>query len=323
MDGFIDPSYKMADIMEFVSCNLCGSTENSLLYQVPDLLLENENELFTLVKCDRCGLIYQNPRPTQEEIGRYYPHEYEPFYKDQNKNWLLRKVNLYGIEKRCRIINSINGEKRGGRLLDIGCSTGLFLNEIRRKGSWEVWGNDTSEYAAKIAREQYKLQVFLGSVIQANYPTGFFDVVTLWDVLEHLPDPSGTLKEISRITKPNSHMVLRVPNYDSFDSKLFGLAWAGFDVPRHYYVFSKQNINRLLEGNGFNIKKIRCDIGAYPTFVLSIRFWLISHSINRSIRMKILRLVNHPISRLISAPFFYIYGLLLLGSEITVTAQKK
>jgi SAM-dependent methyltransferase len=323
MDGLIDPSYKKVNIMEFVSCNLCGSTDYSVIYQIPDLLLENDDDLFTLVGCDRCGLVYQNPRPTEEEIGRYYPQDYEPFYQDGNKNWLLRKVNLRGVEKRRRIVTSLNKKQKGGRLLDIGCSTGLFLNELRRTGLWEVWGNDTSEYAVKIAKDQYQLEVFQGSVIQANYPTVFFDVVTLWDVLEHLPDPAVTLREISRITKPESYLILRLPNYDSFDSKLFGQAWAGLDVPRHYYVFSKRNIERLLDTNGFTVKNINGDIGVYPTFVLSLRFWLTSHSVHNSVGKKIIRLLNHPILKLFFAPFFYFYGLFLLGSEITVVAQKK
>jgi SAM-dependent methyltransferase len=235
----------------------------------------------------------------------------------------MKKVNRFGIEKRCRIINSLPGNNNGGRLLDIGCSTGLFINLLRQTGTWEVRGIEPSEYAVKIARENYKLDVYNGSLSDANYPTAYFDVVTLWDVLEHLPDPSGTLEEISRITKPQGHLVIRVPNYDSLDAKIFGAEWAGLDLPRHYYVFSKNNIHRIFERNDYLITTTSGAIGAYPTFVLSIRFWLTSHSVDRSIRTKIIWILNHPISKLLSAPFFYFYGLFLLGSEITVIAKKK
>jgi SAM-dependent methyltransferase len=310
-------------MMESISCNLCGNTNYKVLYHIPDLLLENKDRLFTIVRCDNCGLIYQNPRPTQEEIGQYYPQEYEPYCQDRSENWIIKKVNLYGIEKRCQLINSLPGMGMGGRLLDIGCSTGLFLNELQRYVHWQLWGIETSEYAARIARDSFKLEVFNGSLSQANYPTGYFDVVTLWDVLEHLPDPSDTLEEISRITKSQSYLVIRLPNYDSFDSKLFGPAWAGLDLPRHYYVFSKQNINRLLERIGFSITKISGAIGTYPTFVLSIRFWLTSNSVDRTIRNKVWKILNHPISKFITAPFFYFYGKFFLGSEMTVIAKKK
>jgi 2-polyprenyl-3-methyl-5-hydroxy-6-metoxy-1,4-benzoquinol methylase len=309
--------------METVSCNLCGSTDYTVLYQIPDLLLDNKDELFTVVKCRRCGLLYQTPRPTQDEIGQYYPIEYEPFYQERSENWLIKKVNLYGVNKRCRIINSLPGRKRGGRLLDIGCSTGIFMRELSRSKLWEVWGNDTSEYAVKIAREQFQLHVYHGDLFQANYSAAFFDVITLWDVLEHLPDPSTTLKEISRITKPDSYIVLRIPNHDSLDSKIFGPTWAGLDLPRHFYVYSKQTIIQLLAKYEFRVKNISCNIGNYPTFVLSVRFWLTRSSYRKSVQKEVIRLLNHPISKLISAPFFYVYGLFLLGSEITVIAQKE
>jgi len=78
------------------------------------------------VKCDHCGLVFQNPRPDQEEIDQYYPHEYEPYYQQSDGNWLFRKLNRYGIEKRVGLINAIKRGKIGGRLLDIDCSTGVF-----------------------------------------------------------------------------------------------------------------------------------------------------------------------------------------------------
>jgi hypothetical protein len=141
--------------------------------------------------------------------------------------------------------------------------------------------------------------------------------------LEHLPDPSGTIKEISRITKPHSYLVLRLPNFDSLDAKLFGPSWAGLDLPRHLYVYSQRNVIRLLEENGYKLNKVSGEIGTYPTFILSVRFWLTRCSVDSSKRKKIIRLLNHPISRLISAPFFYIYGRFLLGSEMTLIAKKK
>jgi SAM-dependent methyltransferase len=309
--------------MEKVSCNLCGSFENTIIYQGPDLLLNKRDKLFTLVKCDRCGLIYQNPRLTQDEIRKYYPEDYEPYFQGKNVNWLLRKIYRYGVNKRCRIINSLQVKNKPSHLLDIGCSTGLFLYTLRKSRSWEVWGVEPSEYATKIAREQFQLEVFNGTLLQANYPDSFFDVVTLWDVLEHLPDPSNTLAEISRITRPQSYLVLRIPNSDSLDAKLFGSTWAGLDLPRHNYVFSNRNIRRLLAKNGFEVKSVSCNIGNYPTFALSVRFWLTKRSTGESDYRKIVRVLNHPITRLITAPFFYFYGLFLLGSEITVVAKKK
>jgi 2-polyprenyl-3-methyl-5-hydroxy-6-metoxy-1,4-benzoquinol methylase len=313
---------KMANILEHVPCNLCGSSEYISLIQGPDLLLDEKEELFTLVKCRRCGLVFQNPRPTADEIGKYYPDDYEPFFQDTDTNWFLNKIAHYGVDKRSRIINSLPGRVEHSRLLDIGCSTGLFLNTLQKENSWQVWGVEPSEYAADIARNQYNLNVYTGDLFQAKYPEGFFDVVTLWDVLEHVPNPTNTLIEISRITKPQGYLVIRIPNFDSFDAKLFGASWAGLDLPRHTYVFSKKTITKMLELRGFDVVSVKNNIGTYPTFVLSIRFWLTNRHAPDGFKEKIIRILNHPSLRLITAPFFYIYSLLLLGAEITVIARK-
>jgi SAM-dependent methyltransferase len=308
--------------METVTCNYCGSDNYTTIYRVPDLLLDNNSELFSMVRCDRCGLIYQNPRPTQEELAKYYPDEYEPYYQELSENRITKKVNRYGIEKRCRLVNTLPNRSKGGRLLDVGCSTGIFLDFIRQSGSWEVKGIEVSEYAATVAREKYQLDVFTGTLDEARFPSAFFDVVTLWDVLEHLPDPMGTLAEISRITKSDGYLMIRIPHLDSLDAKLFGPSWAGLDLPRHYYVFSKQKINLFLSKNGYKIHKISGGIGNYPTFVLSIRFWLTNHAVGLGKRNKIISFLNHPLSKIATAPFFYLYGSFLLGSEIIVIAKK-
>jgi SAM-dependent methyltransferase len=309
--------------MESVPCNYCGSDQRTILYQIPDLLLDHKERLFTLVKCDHCGLVYQNPRPDQEEIAQFYPPEYESYYKDDSQTKLMSRVNQIGIDKRCRIITTLPRENKGGRLLDIGCATGFFIDKLRQSGSWQVWGVETSDYAVKFAREQLHLNVFQGELAEANFTEGFFDVVTLWDVLEHLPDPNCAVNEISRISKPGSFIVLRVPNLSSLDARLFGPAWAGFDLPRHYYAFSKQNLVELFNDHGYSVSQVSSNIGTYPTFLLSLRFWLTARSIDKTLRDRIMRLLYHPFSRLVSAPIFYLYGLFLLGSEITVVAKKR
>ena len=103
----------------------------------------------------------------------------------------------------------------------------------------EAYGVEPDEYSSRIAIEKYHLNVFHGNLDQASYSTSSFDAITLWDVLEHLPDPSSTLQEIKGFLKPDGILVLRVPNYDSCDARLFGFAWSGLDVPRHFMSFHK------------------------------------------------------------------------------------
>jgi len=307
--------------METVLCNYCNSSTSDLLYKIPDFYLDKKDIFYSLVKCRKCGLIYQNPRPTQEEIGEAYPSTYDAFNLDQKRSWFEAKVFQYGLEKRCRAITSI--KRNPGRLLDIGCSTGLFLQAMQSKHGWEAYGVEINEYPASIAREKYHLNIFHGSLEQASYPPAFFDAVTLWDVLEHLPDPSSTLQEVKRIIKPDGVLIVRVPNYDSWDAIIFGPAWAGLDVPRHFYVFSQNCLVNILEKNGFTAPKLNCKIGSFPMFVISLRFWMNKKSFNLSSRRIINRLINNPITQCISSPFYFMSGRFLRGPVITGTAFRK
>jgi SAM-dependent methyltransferase len=308
--------------MESISCNLCGSDERDTLYSLPDYLLEKQNNLTVLVKCNQCGLIYQNPRPTINEIGVHYPQEYDSYHPVPNSvkdSRLMSKAIQYGINKRCRIVNE-NCE--GGSILDIGCATGEFLNGMRQYPTWNIYGVEISPFASQIARERFNLEIFTGTLEQATYPDEFFDAVTLWDVFEHLHDPARTLMEIHRILKPKGILVVRVPNIISWDARIFGQYWAGLDAPRHLFVFNPSTLSTLLQKGGFEVKKIGCPIGSYPTFVLSLRFWMVGKGIRYSIRDRILQILNSPIARLCTAPIFFLMNRGLRGPLITTIAIK-
>jgi len=312
--------------METVSCNLCHSSNYRLLYNLTDLLLERKDVKSILVECLQCGLVYQNPRPTLEEMKAHYPPEYNLYNPEpycETTPWLMKKAIQYGIRKRCR---SVIRFRREGRLLDMGCATGTFLRGMHVFPNWELFGVEINREAAHIAKEKHGLNVFAGTLEEANYPERYMDVVTLWDVLEHLHDPSSSLREIHRILKPGGILIFRVPNKDSWDAKLFGPYWVGLEPPRHLYVFDKDLLTLLLEQTGFKIHKISCSSGGYPTFVQSIRFLLTplsgTRKPNQTLKYALLATMSHPIMRLISSPFFFLYGLGLRGSLITVTAVK-
>jgi 2-polyprenyl-3-methyl-5-hydroxy-6-metoxy-1,4-benzoquinol methylase len=309
--------------MQTTICNLCNSNEYEPVHQLYDLLLERDTEIFAIVRCRNCGLVYQNPRPSLEEIAQYYPPEYESYtadLKDNQISWLLKKAYSYGIDKRGKIVRRY---KKSGRLLDVGCATGVFLTGMQSSPDWELYGVEISEHAARIAREQNFLNVTQGTLHEAHYPSDFFDAVTLWDVLEHLHDPLASLREIHRILKKDGILVFRVPNLNSWDAMIFGPAWAGLDAPRHLYVFHPDTLSTLLHNTNFNILRMGCDIGSYPTFLLSLRFWLQMKGAKRSARELIFRILYHPFMRILSAPFFYAYGIGLRGPLITVAATKQ
>jgi len=308
--------------MESVPCNFCGSATTTPFAVVIDLLLERLNVKTTLVRCQQCGLVYQNPRPTLAEMGEHYPPQYDS-YADQTvqskRNWLLQKAVQHGTNKRCRFVTN---HKRPGKLLDIGCAMGGFLLGMRDQGAWTLAGVEVNKAVAAAAKERHGLDVFAGTLEEANFPTASFDVVTLWDVFEHLHDPLHTLTEIHRILRPDGIVVIRVPNLASWDAQLFGATWAGLDSPRHLYLFTPTTLTAFLNKAGFGVIEHSCAIGSYMTFVLSIRFWLTARGVSTKTREIISKLLYHPLARLASAPLFYLGSMTLRGPLLVTVARK-
>lgn len=304
---------------EEIPCNNCGGDDVVLLLEGRDRL-QGKGGTFSLVRCGRCGLIYLNPRPTQEEMSRYYPKEYDryrPAIEDEPsglKRWLLR----YGIQKRCR---AITARKKGGRLLDVGCATGIFLAEMRRHGQWELHGVETTREAVAYARTRFGLDIFIGELEEAGYPDRYFDVITLWDVLEHLPDPRFTLLEIRRIMKPDGILLLQVPDVNSLEARLFGRFWIGLDIPRHLYLFSKQTLKPLLQQAGFEAREIEYFSGGYHTFILSSRFFLEEKMKMGWIREAVTHVLDSFAVRLFLFPYFSLVRRLRKGPVMLVVAE--
>lgn len=307
--------------METTTCNFCGSEDAVVYFTLPDLLLDLPDVRATLVRCKRCGLVYQNPRPTLEEMGRHYPPEYDSYAPnpvDPKTPWLLRRIYGYGVRKRTQSVTRV---KKAGALLDLGCATGTFLIGMRKISGFSVKGVEINAQAAAAAIGE-GLDVRVGTLEEAGFAESDFDVVTLWDVFEHLHDPSAALSEIARILKPSGAVVIRVPNLDSWDARIFGRFWAGLDAPRHTYVFDLRSLRNLLEKAGFTDLEMRCNIGSYPTFALSVRFWLTGRGLEPARRRRIMRLLENPIARIATAPVFFLASMGLRGPLVTVTARK-
>lgn len=283
--------------IEWVNCNLCGEDNTRLVFKIDDSHLK-ENKTFDLVQCNNCGLIYLNPRPTRQEINRYYPNEeyysYSQLEKEesQKKDIIIRLkalfreaviYNYYGkfqdlswIQKLKNKILSFPGRYRfgmapsfikKGKILDVGCGDGLFLYSLRKLG-WQTLGVEINKAASQKARER-GLDVLNCDLLEADLDNDFFDVVRMWSVLEHLHNPAQTLAEIYRILKPGGTLIVQVPNFNSLASRLFKENWSGLDVPRHLYQFSSHTLKRIIERNKLIVKKIYCS--SVGTIVFSLR----------------------------------------------------
>jgi SAM-dependent methyltransferase len=141
-------------------------------------------------------------------------------------------------------------------LLDVGCGSATLLGLMKQRG-YRAMGVDFSSEAATVAKEENGVQVVVGSLHDAAFPKGSFDIVTLFHVMEHVTNPRGVLLEVGRILRPGGSVVLQVPNIDSWQFRIFKAKWYGLDIPRHVIDYSGDAILRLLSEAGFAVSRIR------------------------------------------------------------------
>ena len=221
---------------ERVVCNLCGSNETRPVFQKWE---------FTIVRCVQCGLVYVNPRAFRIEDDVYFDG---PYLTAVERDGLLDPgvANLYGD-----IIYNLSTRTPLGKLLDVGCAVGHFMDFARRYG-WQVEGVECSVYAARRAVERFGLNVHNVCVLkEAQLSENFYDACTLVEVVEHLPDPRETLIEVWRLLKPGALIYLTTPNFTSYRSLLLRDQWDAAIPTGHLYYFEGASLGSLLSSVGF------------------------------------------------------------------------
>ncbi len=224
---------------EEVTCNLCGVADEEPLFITPE----------RIVQCRRCGLIYSNPRLDAASLLKIYSRDY--FVLDENKSGIDYKayanyvseepVITRSMNKRMKKVERFAGSK--GRVLDIGCATGFSLLAARARG-WQAEGIECSEFCVEYARSR-GLTVHQGSLRDYPGKEGSMDAITMWDYLEHSPDPLGDLKVCRSLLKQGGVILLSIPNVDSWSYRLLGKKWIGFKNIEHLYFFSRHTMARL------------------------------------------------------------------------------
>jgi len=235
--------------LEENNCLICGNNENSIVSENIHNRLKI-GEKFTIVRCNNCGFRFLNPRPTITSIAKYYDiDEYHP-HKLSNESLFdkiyasIRNVN---INSKKNLIHKLHLAK--GKLLDIGCGTGEFLQAMKQV-NWDVQGMETAKDARTFA-SQNEIPV----ADNLNKINDKFDIITMWHVLEHIHDVDELMKNIQRLLKDDGYFIITVPNINCFDSQFYKDEWIALDTPRHLYHFRPQDINSLI--NKYNFKLIR------------------------------------------------------------------
>ena len=209
-------------------------------------------EVFDLFHDEELDMLITHPQPSLANLGKYY-ESVDYISHTDSKRSLFEKayhfVKSIALKNKLNLINSLQPNK--GRILDIGAGTGDFLF-VAKKNGWETTGVEPSEKAKKIAKNKGVSFVENTSELE-NYS---FDVITMWHVLEHVPNLDNQIKELKRLLKPNGSLIIAVPNFKSFDAKYYGKYWAAYDVPIHFWHFSKKSIKLLFEKEGMQLEKI-------------------------------------------------------------------
>ena len=297
--------------MRYVVCNFCGRDDAEPVNEGPDLYLDRPGD-FRLVRCRNCGLIYQNPQLTLDELLPHYPFE---AYSRYDTETLDDGAPERGILRSCERI--MRYQERPGRLLDVGCATGAFLSAMRQRG-WQVTGVELNPEAAQFAQSHRRLDVHTGTLEEVGFEANSFDVVTMWDVFEHVLDPRKTLQEVVRILKPGGLLALSLPNPAGLEARLFGHAWAGWDRPRHLHLFTPSVLRRYLHDAGFGNIRIESLGGRLSVTLLSVGYLCAARGIGRERRERwIERLYNWPL-RLLTWPIYRLGE--ILNQTTTMTA---
>ncbi len=306
---------------ETICCTLCQSDDAETVMTGHDLLHHRPGQ-FAWKRCRRCGLLYLSPRPSPENMAQYYPADYMPFVPaiEEEAHLWRRWDRRYGMAKRCKIVTRHAG--RPGRLLDVGCATGVFLDAMRRYG-WDVQGVEPNETAATYAREKFGLDIFIGELHQAQFAGHAFDAVTLWDVLEHVYDPRATLAELARILRPGGLLVMSLPNPESWEVPLLGRYWAGWDVPRHLHLFTRPVLSRYLNESGFQMEGIVSFSGRYHVLLLGLEMWANEKVSKPAVRQALMAALRSWPARLAGLAFYTLADRVRLSSSITVFARRR
>jgi 2-polyprenyl-3-methyl-5-hydroxy-6-metoxy-1,4-benzoquinol methylase len=232
-------------------CVACGSNEFRSVF---DDLSSPEGQRYSLRQCCRCGLGITDPQPSEDELRRLYQSEYYRTNETGPRNALTR-LGRFLVRRVLRGHDPLLGSAQRGRILDMGCGNGEFLRRMGELG-WETYGTDSSPAAVQLAT-RFARDVRLARASEPVFEEKQFDVVTMFNVFEHVPDPIETLVEVRRILKDGGTLILEVPNVQSLAFRIVKRNWIGLDVPRHLYHYSPKALIALAQAQGFQVERFR------------------------------------------------------------------
>jgi SAM-dependent methyltransferase len=241
------------------ACPVCGKADAREFLRGPDRF-HGRKEQYTLVRCPACSLVWLRHPPEPAEMHLHYTAAYDRLISasgdDSPARWGFRKKALAPY-------------KQSGALLDLGCSSGSFLESLKGDG-WKLNGIEMSTECAKVAEAKTGAQVFVGHILDADFPRESFDAITCFDVLEHLYEPRRVMARVGEWLKPGGIFYVLVPNIDSAEARAFGSYWHGLELPRHLFHYSLAALKFLAESAGLNV--VSLETRRNPAVGTSLRY---------------------------------------------------
>ena len=241
-------------------CPVCGQEGARVCLRAPDRF-HGRSETYALVRCPKCSLVWLSHPPKPEEMHLHYTDAYHRLISASGQNspdarWGFRKV-------------AIEQYKKSGAILDLGCSSGSFL-QYMGKESWKLHGIEMSAEGAQEAEEITGAQVFAGDILDAPFPKESFDVITCFDVLEHLYNPRAIMARVGEWLKPGGIFYVLIPNVECAEARVFGTYWHGLELPRHLFHYSPASLEFLAQTAGLQV--VSLEARQNPAVGTSIRY---------------------------------------------------
>ena len=240
-------------------CPVCGSSGAREWLKAPDRFHGRRVE-YALLRCSSCSLVWLSHPPKPEDIHQHYTEAYDRLISAAGHNsplrWTFRRSALAPY-------------KQSGSILDLGCSSGAFLQSLPA-ADWNLYGIEMSAESAKEAQRRTGASVIVGEILETEFPPAFLDVITCFDVLEHLYEPRRVMAKLAEWLKPGGIFYVLVPNIDSAEGRVFGSYWHGLELPRHLFHYCPASLKFLAESAG--LREVSLETRRNPAVGTSLRY---------------------------------------------------
>lgn len=247
-------------------CPVCDKTSFSTFLTTTDFLISNEK--FQIKICNGCGFKITQDIEDESGIELYYQSEKYISHSNTSKglvNSLYHRVRKHMLVKKRKLVEKVSAEKKGN-ILDVGTGTGFFLNEMKKRG-WQVAGTEMSRDARRFAKSEFGLNVSPPEQL-FGFKENSFSVVTLWHTLEHIHQIKANMETFHKVLKTGGKLIIAVPNNSSYDAQHYREYWAAYDVPRHIWHFSPEQMEPFGKKFGFILREVHAL--PFDSFYISI-----------------------------------------------------